>query len=127
MKLLLDSAFAASLLEHSTPLLAIEMAAHDTGEMSDAELVWFAVQEGFDAVALLGHYHLASHPLRAAAKEAGIALVLTYTEEPVEAERQIAGSLRALVEKIGPGRVLMVSSSGVHIVLSNSSGDGSPS
>ena len=115
MKLLLDSSLPRSLTENSTALLEVEDAPGQLGDLSDAEIVHFAADNGFDAVAFLGRDTLASIPVVASAAQDGVALVITHTDEPVEAERHIAEHFRALEREVGPGRLVLVLRSGLRI------------
>ena len=118
MKVLLDAPLSDSLVKFSTHSLEFEATPDDFGLASDDELVQFAAEHNYDAVALLGHDNLASLPLMRASHKTGVALVISRTEDPIEAALHLSDHVKDLERHIGPGRVLLVLASELRVVPS---------
>lgn len=108
MRILLDASLPGSLVERSTPLTTFESDPSVTGVNSDEELLEEADNQGFDAVALLGRKALARVNVLETAHRIGSCVVITNSDEPVQAAQHLADRVDELGRQIGPGRVVLV-------------------
>jgi hypothetical protein len=106
IKVCLDVAFPPGLTESSLAALRFEPAP-DTGQ-TDRELIEWAAGEDCDAVAFVGRDMLAQPAVITAAERTGICLLVTHTDDPLQARHHLEHNQRALQREVGPGRILIV-------------------
>lgn len=108
MRILLDASLPASLREHGTRLVTFVADPALTATSSDEELLEEIAERGFEAVALLGREALARLSMLEAARDLGTCVVVTNSEEPVQASQHLADRIEDVAEQVGPGRVILV-------------------
>ncbi len=111
MRLLLDAAFPEAAEGIGRPSFPVER--WRGGDVSDRELLDAADSAGFTAVAFVGLQVLARTDVVEAARRLAIQLVVTTSDDPQNAERDLGQHLAALARGTDPAAVAYVSSRGV--------------
>lgn len=115
IRILADATFPKSLESHGTTRLHFQVLDVEYVR-TDTELAQLASAERFHGLALLGRDVLAQRELVQSVQEAGICLIATNTDDPVEAVEQLGEHVNALFVGVGPGRILLVLSHEVRAV-----------
>lgn len=108
MRVLLDTGLPASLVEHSIPLLSLSSGANSLIYGTDQEVVVRAANEGFEAVAFLGRETLARIELLETVQEVGIALIVTNSDEPVQASDHFADLMDVIASNVKRRHIVLV-------------------
>lgn len=87
-----------------------------TGDVvSDEGLVQYAAAEGYVAVVVMGRNALAREDLLDAARAAGIALVITHSDDPVRADEELSSHLKRIGHLVTPGTVIIAQSAAAKV------------
>jgi hypothetical protein len=111
VRLLLDAAFPEAAEGMSRPAYPVER--WRGGDASDRELLEAADTRGFTGVVFVGTQVLARRDVVEAASRLALQLVVTTSEDPHNAQRDLGQHLAALAKESNPKRVAFVSSRGV--------------
>lgn len=113
MRILLDVSLPASLEEHSRPFVTLTSGRELASGASDFDLLRRAAEEDYTAVAFLGRETLGRVRLLEDALDLGIGLVVTNSDEPVQASDHFEDQIRKVAEVVGPARVVLILAHGV--------------
>ena len=106
MRLLYDAVLPQS-LAHEAPA-GVELVRWDGADVPDTDLVRAAAERGCRGVVLLGRESLEQPELREVARQVGVALVATATDNPIEAKRRILKNIGTLRENLPDHDCLLV-------------------
>ena len=106
MRLLYDAVLPQS-LAHEAPE-GVELERWSGADVADTDLVRTAAERGCRGVILLGRESLEQPDLRNAAREVGVALIATVTDNPIEAKRRILNNISALRQNLPDHDCLLI-------------------
>ncbi len=110
MRLLIDAAFPAA--TEKLGFAGVRLARW-AGEETDEGLVEKSVNDGYDAVVLLGRHVLAQDTLFKAARRWRQCIVVVNADSPSRSAHDLQANLASIRRRVGPGRVLRVLASEV--------------
>lgn len=82
-------------------------------EIDDVDLIKYVGKQSFDFLAILGRQSSSRPEVKQATVDAGITLVLSNELNPQTAKAHLIAHLRAIEQKLSPGRILILYSSRV--------------
>jgi predicted nuclease of predicted toxin-antitoxin system len=115
MRVLVDSAFPVRL--EDAPNREGVTVKRAVGLITDRDLIEQAARESFPAVVLLEAEIVSQGAIRTLARQRGVALICSTTDDPFEAETYLLGALGSLTTKVraNPGKVLWLRKDGLGV------------
>ena len=110
MRFLADSTFPASIQQPNAE--GIEILRYSGPSIEDRDLLAFAAAQGCVAVLMLGREVLAEPQFEELVSQAGVTVVVTVSENPLEAAEQLLPRLDEVVKRLGILPVVVMGKAG---------------